>query len=223
MITDIEEARIIITKRVAKMFHEGDVVNLGIGLPMGVPKFVPEDIHITLQSENGMTGMGPFPVNEEDIDPELTNAGGQPVTILDHGAIFDSATSFGMIRGGHLDYTVLGTFQVDQEGNIANWTIPGKMMVGMGGAMDLVTGAKKVIVATFHTNRGKPKILKRCNLPLTGAKCVDFIVTELGLFEITPSGMILREIQKSATIEEVWQNTEADFQVDSNLKIMDDE
>jgi 3-oxoacid CoA-transferase B subunit len=222
MIEDKTEAKKIIAKRISKIFEDGDVVNLGIGVPMLVPKYIPDDVHITLQSENGLTAMGPPPEKEEDIDEAITNAGGEPVTILEHGAFFDSATSFGLIRGGHLDYTVLGTLQVDAEGNIANWQIPGKLMVGMGGAMDLVTGAKKVIVATMHSNRGRPKILEKCELPLTGVRCVDFIVTELGLFEVTKSGLILKEIQKNATLKEIKDKTDAEFRVASDLETMDD-
>ncbi len=222
MIEDINEAKIVIAKRIAKMFKDGDVVNLGIGVPTLVPKYVPADIHITLQSENGLTAMGPAPEDVATADPAIFNAGGQLVTILDHGAYFDTAMSFGMIRGGHLDYTVLGTLQVDKVGNIANWKIPGKLVIGMGGAMDLVAGAKKVVVATTHTNRGKPKIMNACNLPLTGTKCVDIIVTELGLFEVTEKGLILKERQKNATLEEIKENTDADYQVAPDLKIMDD-
>lgn len=222
MITDIKEAKNVIAKRIAKMFKDGDFVNLGIGVPTLIPHFLPKDIHITLQSENGITAMGPPPLTEGEIDENITNAGGQLVTVLKHGAFFDSATSFGMIRGGHLDFTVLGTLQVDTEGNIANWKIPNKLVVGVGGAMDLVTGAKKVIVATTHTNRGIPKIMQHCNLPLTGLKCVNTIVTELGLFEVTPNGLILKEIQKNATLEEIRENTDANFEVYPELRIMDE-
>lgn len=212
----------IIAERIAKLFRDGDLVNLGIGVPMLVPKYIPETIHVTFHSENGMTAMGPTPELHEDADPDITNAGGEQVGILKHGAFFDSATSFLMIRGGHLDYTVLGAFQVDMEGNIANWSYPGKSVVGMGGAMDLVTGAKNVIVAMTHTNKGESKILKRCALPLTGKGVVKFIVTELGFFEVVPQGLLLREVQRNATVEQIKLQTEAEFIISRDLKIMDD-
>jgi len=160
------EMRNFIAHRVARELHDGDVVNLGIGLPTLVGNFVPNDVTIFLQSENGLIGLGPAP-QKDAIDWDITNAGGQPVTLETGGMYFDSATSFGIIRGGHVDVTVLGSLQVDEKGNLANWIIPGKMVPGMGGAMDLVTGAKKVIIAMTHTNRGKAKILKECTLPLT--------------------------------------------------------
>jgi len=223
MIVDPEQAKIIIAKRIAKEFHHGDLVNLGIGIPMLVPQFLPKELEVTFQSENGMIGMGPNAATKEEIDPNIINAGGQFVTILPHGAFFDTATSFGMIRGGHLDYTVLGALQVDQEGNLANWTIPGKLVPGMGGAMDLVAGAKEVIVATTHTATGNsPKILKRCSLPLTGKGVVSKIITELGLFDITPTGLVLKEIQRSSSVEEIRNLTDAEFVVDPNVGIMDD-
>ncbi|MHA2002317.1 MAG: 3-oxoacid CoA-transferase subunit B [Promethearchaeota archaeon] len=222
MIEDVKEAKTIIAKRIAKIFKNGNLINLGIGVPTWVPQYVPKDVHITLQSENGITGMGPAPA-EDKVDKEITNAGGTPVTLLINAALFDTALSFGMIRGGHLDYTVLGAFQVDQEGNLANWAIPGKLTVGMGGAMDLVSGAKNVIIATTHTNKkNESKILKKCTLPLTGAHIVTYIVTELGFFECTKDGLVLREIQKNATLEEIRERTEADYTVDPDLKIMDD-
>ncbi|SDY25706.1 CoA transferase subunit B [Tindallia californiensis] len=210
-----------IAKRVAKDFEDGDIVNLGIGMPTLVANYIPEGIEVILQSENGFVGMGPAPA-EGNEDPDVVNAGGLPVTVLEGAAYFDSATSFGIIRGGHVDATVLGALQVDQEGNLANWMIPGKLVPGMGGAMDLVVGAKKVILAMEHTAKGKPKILKSCSLPLTAKKEVDMIVTEMGVFEITPGGMYLREIAPDTTVEKIREVTEAEFIVDENLKVMED-
>ncbi|SFH53855.1 butyryl-CoA:acetoacetate CoA-transferase beta subunit [Tindallia magadiensis] len=210
-----------IAKRVAKDFEDGDIVNLGIGMPTLVANYIPEGIEVILQSENGFVGMGPVP-EEGSEDPDVVNAGGLPVTVLEGAAYFDSATSFGIIRGGHVDATVLGALQVDQEGNLANWMIPGKLVPGMGGAMDLVVGAKKVILAMEHTAKGKPKILKSCSLPLTAKKEVDMIVTEMGVFEITPGGMYLREIAPDTTVEKIREVTEAEFIVDENLKVMEE-
>lgn len=210
-----------IAKRVAKDFQDGDIVNLGIGMPTLVANYIPEGIEVILQSENGFVRMGPVP-EEGKEDPDVVNAGGLPVTVLEGAAYFDSATSFGIIRGGHVDATVLGALQVDQEGNLANWMIPGKLVPGMGGAMDLVVGAKKVILAMEHTAKGKPKILRSCTLPLTAKKEVDMIVTEMGVFEITPGGMYLREIAPDTTVEKIREVTEAEFIVDEDLKTMDD-
>jgi 3-oxoacid CoA-transferase B subunit len=200
----------LIAKRVAREFSDGDVVNLGIGLPTLVGNFVPENVHIFLQSENGLIGLGPAP-QEDRVDPDITNAGGQPVTLLPGGMYFDSATSFGIIRGGHVDVTVLGSLQVDETGSLANWIIPGKMVPGMGGAMDLVTGAKKVIIAMTHTNKGKPKILKRCTLPLTAKNQVDLIVTEMGVMAVKEDGLHLIEYNPMFTLEEIQTATEADL------------
>lgn len=217
---DSKLAKVIIAKRVAKELRDGQLVNLGIGLPTLVANYIPEGIHVTLQSENGMVGMGPAAaVGAEDMD--ITNAGGQYVTILPHGAFFDSATSFSLIRGGHVDITVLGALEVDQEGNLANWIIPGKMVPGMGGAMDLVTGARKVIVAMQHTGKGEPKILKKCRLPLTAKSEVDLIVTELCVIEVTKDGLVLREIHKDTTLEEIKSLTEADLIIPEEIKIME--
>lgn len=213
------DPREIIARRVAKELKDGYVVNLGIGLPTMVANFIPEGIKVILHSENGFVGMGKTAENHE-IDPDLTNAGGQPVTVIDGACFFDSATSFLIIRGGHIDVTVLGALEVDQEGNLANWIIPGKMVPGMGGAMDLVVGAKKVIVAMEHTAKGKPKILKKCTLPLTAAKEVDMIVTEKGVFEVTKNGLVLTEIAEGVSIEEIRATTEADFTISENLKTM---
>lgn len=213
-------SREIIAKRVAKELKDGDVVNLGIGMPTLVANYVPEDIDITLQSENGFVGIGPAP-SEENIDKDLINAGGQPVTVRKGGAFFDSSMSFGIIRGGHVDVTVLGALQVDEEGNLANWMIPGKMVPGMGGAMDLVVGAKKVIVAMEHTAKGKAKILKKCNLPLTAKAQVDLIITEMGVMEVTENGLILKEISPEVTLEDIIAATEANLIIDSELKTME--
>lgn len=209
-----------IAKRVAKEFSDGDVVNLGIGLPTLVANYIPENISVTLQSENGFLGIGPAPKEGEEI-PNLVNAGGQAVSILPGGAFFDSAFSFALIRGGHVAATVLGALQVDEEGNLANWMVPGKMVPGMGGAMDLVAGARKVIVAMEHTAKGEPKILKKCNLPLTATKEVDLIVTEKGVIEVTPEGLVLIEIAPDTTVEEVQQLTEATLIVAKDLKVME--
>lgn len=215
---DRAQIKNFIATRVAKELNDGDVVNLGIGLPTLVGNFVPEDVLIHLQSENGLIGLGPAPT--EDIDYDISNAGGQPVTLLKGGMYFDSATSFGIIRGGHVDVTVLGSLQVDQSGSLANWIIPGKMVPGMGGAMDLVTGAKKVIIAMTHTNRGKAKILKKCTLPLTAKNQVDLIVTEMGVMEVREDGLHLIEYNNEFTIEEIIEATEATLFI-SNPKVME--
>ena len=207
----------LIAARVAKELKNGDVVNLGIGLPTLVPNFLPKDVNVILQSENGYIGLGP--VNGES-DPDLVNAGGQPAGIIPGGAFFDSLFSFELIRGGHVDVTVLGGLEVDAQGNLANWMIPGKMVPGMGGAMDLVTGAKKVIVAMEHTSKkGTSKILDHCSLPLTGKGVVDLIVTELAVFRITDEGLILEELQDGADLETVKEKTEAPFKIRENLRI----
>ncbi|MWN05401.1 MULTISPECIES: 3-oxoacid CoA-transferase subunit B [unclassified Gilliamella] len=205
---DKEQLQNYIAKRVAKELHDGDIVNLGIGLPTRVANFIPTGIEIILQSENGFLGLGPTPSTDE-IDESIVNAGGQVVTILPGGSFFDSATSFGIIRGGHVDVSVLGALQVDQSGNIANYMIPGKMVPGMGGAMDLVTGAKKVIVAMEHTSKGTHKILKSCTLPLTAVNAVDLIITEMGVIDVTPEGLKLIEINPEYSIDDVIAATEA--------------
>ena len=210
----------IIARRVAQELNDGDVVNLGIGLPTMVSNYIPEDKDITFQSENGMLGLGPAPVEGEE-DYDLTNAGGQPVTMGIGGVCFDSATSFGIIRGGHVDATVLGSLQVDASGSIANWIIPGKMVPGMGGAMDLLVGAKKVIVAMTHTARGKIKILDKCTLPYTAVNQVNMIVTELGVMEITEDGILLTEIAPGTTVEEIQEVTEAKLIISKKLKKME--
>ena len=216
---DKEQLQDFIAKRVAKELCDGSVVNLGIGLPTRVANFIPEEMTIHFQSENGFVGLGPAPTPGEE-DWGIVNAGGQPVTILAGGCFFDSATSFGIIRGGHVDLTVLGALQVDENGNIANYLIPGKLVPGMGGAMDLLSGAKKVIVAMEHTVKGEPKILKRCNLPLTAVGAVDLIITEMGVIEVTALGLRLAEINPEYTVEQVQAATEAVLIVDNGLKRM---
>lgn len=206
-----------IAKRVAQELKEGDLVNLGIGLPTLVANYIPKGIHVFFQSENGIIGMGPEPEKGFE-NKDLTNAGAGFVTALPGAMTFDSAFSFAIIRGGHLDITVLGGLQVDEEGHLANWMIPGKMIPGMGGAMDLVTGAKRVIVAMTHTAKGEPKILKKCTLPLTSIRRVDLVVTELAVIRPTDDGLVLEEIAEETTLEEVIKLTEAKLIVSPNLK-----
>ncbi|HEY8364459.1 MAG TPA: 3-oxoacid CoA-transferase subunit B [Haloplasmataceae bacterium] len=211
----------IIAKRVAKELRHGHVVNLGIGLPTLVANYVPEGIKVYFQSENGMINLGPRAESHNE-DPDVTNAGGELVTILPGGAYFDSVSSFSIIRGGHVDLTILGSLEVDEKGNIANWIIPGKLVPGMGGAMDLLVGAKKVIVAMSHTNKdGRPKILKQCTLPLTAKGEVDMIFTEMGVMEVTKEGIRLIEINPNFTVEEVQKATEAQLIIADDLKIME--
>ena len=212
------DAKELIATRVGLEFSDGDLVNLGIGIPTMVADHLPEGVHVILQSENGFVGLGP--AANGNADPDLVNAGGKPVSINSGGAFFDSATSFGIIRGGHLAATVLGALQVDQEGNLANWMVPGKMVPGMGGAMDLVAGAKRVIIAMEHTAKGAPKILKKCNLPLTAVKEVDMIVTELCVMICDAAGLTLTELAPGVTVEQVQAATEADFKVSPKLKTM---
>ena len=215
---DKQEMKNFIAHRVARELHDGDVVNLGIGLPTLVGNFIPSDVTIHLQSENGLIGLGPAPQGEE-VDWDITNAGGQPVSLEQGGMYFDSSTSFGIIRGGHVDVTVLGSLQVDENGNLANWIIPGKMVPGMGGAMDLVTGAKKVIIAMTHTNRGKSKILTECTLPLTAKGQVNMIITEMGVMEVKEDGLHLLEYNPEYTIMEIVEATDATLVI-NNPKVM---
>lgn len=212
------QAKEVIARRVAQEFHEGYVVNLGIGLPTLVPRYLPAGMHITLQSENGFLGLAPL---EGEPLPGVVNAGGQPCGLMPGAAIFDSAMSFALIRGGHVDVTVLGGLQVDEEGNLANWMVPGKMVPGMGGAMDLVTGARKVIVAMEHcTKEGEPRILDRCTLPLTAKGRVAIVVTELAVFRITHGEFVLVEHAPGVTVEDVRAQTKARFAVSDELKAM---
>jgi acetate CoA/acetoacetate CoA-transferase beta subunit len=220
VIQDKDRKREVIVKRVAKELKDGDLVNLGIGLPTQVVNFIPEGVDVLLHSENGFVGLGPTP-KPGDEDKDIVNAGAQPASHVAGAAYFDSAMSFTIIRGGHLDVTVLGALQVDQKGNLANWMIPGKMVPGMGGAMDLVVGAKRVIVAMEHTAKGEAKILKQCNLPLTAAGEVDTIVTEMGVMKVTPQGLVLTEIAPETTVDEVISMTEADLIIAEDLKVMD--
>lgn len=216
------DAKNFIAKRVAKELKDGDVVNLGIGLPTLVANHVPEGIHITLQAEHGILGAGPAAKPGEE-DPEICNAGGFPITVMPGACFFDSATSFAIIRGGHVDVTILGALQVDAKGNIANWMVPGKRVPGMGGAMDLVVGAKEVIVAMEHTVKGEPKIMEKCTYPLTAVGVVKKIITEMGVMDITKEGIVLAEIAPGLTVADVKAATNATLIIPDNLKVMDTE
>jgi 3-oxoacid CoA-transferase B subunit len=205
-----------IAKRIALELKDGDYVNLGIGIPTLVANYIPQGIHVILHSENGMLGMGPFPT-KENVDPDLINAGKQTITSLPGSSFFDSATSFAMIRGGHIDITVLGAFEVSEKGDMASWKVPGKIVKGMGGAMDLVASAKNIIVAMQHANKGQSKLLKKCSLPLTGINCVKRIVTDLAVIDITEHGFKLMERAPGITVDQIVAATEANLIIEGDI------
>jgi len=208
-------------KIAAREFRDGFYVNLGIGMPTKVANYIPEDINVTLQSENGLLGLGPFPTDDE-VDPDLINAGKQTVTAMSGSSFFDNATSFGMIRGGHIDLSILGALEVAKNGDLANWMVPGKMVKGPGGAMDLVAGVKRVVVLMSHQNKnGEPKILDKCALPLTGKSVVDRVITELAVFDITEDGITLVEHAPDTSIEEIKEKTGTEFLISPDMEVRD--
>lgn len=215
----MQDIKKFIARRVARELKDGDVVNLGIGLPTMVADQLPKGVDITLHSENGFVGIGKASKSGEE-DPDVVNAGGTYVDTVPGTSFFDSVTSFELVRGGHIDVTILGAMQVDEKGNLANWCIPGKMMPGMGGAMDLVVGAKKVIIAMKHSSNGNPKIVKKCTLPLTAVKCVNQIITDMCVIDVEESGLVLKEINPEYTVEEVQEATGATLIVSEELKEM---